>query len=232
MKEKLKETRLDLAKTMDELEKEKNYGQRGLKQLEAAAKEKLDLTKQLNEEAERATYALNKLQTTYQKVVDYEIIIRLRKEKQEAHRRTQLGVDRIQHIISAWRNRAQTSINESSEKVKKEWSHQAVELQTLWADVENRKKAGDKFYKMDEESIVTIREELSEDFFALAEGHLKEFRGLVEILDDDQLDTQLQLEKYEQDRQPQEAEESTTPITISDEERPAGETTKDTEEPR
>ena len=65
MKEKLKETRLDLAKTMDELEKEKNYGQRGLKQLEAAAKEKLDLTKQLNEEAERATYVLNKLQDTY-----------------------------------------------------------------------------------------------------------------------------------------------------------------------
>ena len=35
-------------------------------------------------------------------------------------------------------------------------------------------KAGDKFYKMDEESIVTIREEMSEDFFALAEAHLKE----------------------------------------------------------
>ena len=46
------------------------------------------------------------------------------------------------------------------------------------------KKAGDKFYKMDEESIVTIREELSEDFFSLAEAHLSEVRGLVENLDD------------------------------------------------
>ena len=64
-----------------------------------------------------------------------------------------------------------------------------AQLQTLRADAENRKKAGDKFYKMDEESIVTIREELSEDFFALAEGHLKEVRGLVETLNDDQLDT-------------------------------------------
>ena len=134
--------------------------------------------------------------------------------------------------MSAWRDRAQTSINEYSEKVWKEWSQQAAELQTLRADAENRKKAGDKFYKMDEESIVTIREELSEDFFALAEGHLKEVQGLVETLDDGQLNTQLQLEKYEQDRQQQEAEGRTTPITISDEERPAGETTKDTEEPR
>ena len=66
----------------------------------------------------------------------------------------------------------------------REWSQQAAELQTLWADAENRRKAGDKFYKMDEESIVTIREELSEDFFSLAEAHLSEVRGLVENLDD------------------------------------------------
>ena len=84
------------------------------------------------------------------------------------------GVDRIRLIISAWRDRAQASINECTEKVWKEWSQQAAELQTLRANAENQKKAGDKFYKMDEESIITIREELSEDFFALAEEHLKE----------------------------------------------------------
>ena len=149
--------------------------------MEAAAKEKLELTKQRNEEVEWATHVLNKLQTTYQKkVVDYEsqaqavvvIIIRLRQEKQEAHAQAQLGVDRIRHIMSAWRDQAQTSINECSEKVWKEWLQQAAQLQT-----------------------------------------------------------QLQLEKYEQDRQQQEAEGRTTPITISDEVRPTGETTKDTEEP-
>ena len=113
-------------------------------------------------------------------MVDYEsqaqavvvIIIRLRQEKQEAHAQAQLGVDRIRHIMSAWRDQAQTSINECSEKVWKEWLQQAAQLQT-----------------------------------------------------------QLQLEKYEQDRQQQEAEGRTTPITISDEVRPTGETTKDTEEP-
>ena len=74
---------------------------------------------------------------------------------------------------------------------------------------------------MDEESIVTIQEESSEDFFALAEEHLKEIRVLVERLDDGQPETQMELEKYEQ-RQQQEAEGKTTPITISDEERPTG----------
>ena len=104
---------------------------------------------------------------------------------------------------------------------------QAAELQTLRADAENRKKTGDKFYKMDEESIVNIQEELSEDFYALAEEHLKEIRGLVERLDDGQLATQLELESYEKDRLRQEAEGRTTPISISEGERPAEEVPTD-----
>ena len=97
MKEQLKETRLDLAKTMEELDKkkealsaEKTQAVERVKKLEAAAKEKLELTKQRNEEVERAKHVLNKLQMTNQKkVVQYEsqaqatagIIIRLRHEK-------------------------------------------------------------------------------------------------------------------------------------------------------
>ena len=142
VKEQLKETRLDLAKTMDELDikkealsAEKTQAVERARQLEAAAKEKLELTKKHNEEAERAIHVLNKLQETYQKkVVDYEsqaqavvaIIIRLRQEKQEANARAQLGVDRIRLIMSAWRDRAQTRINECTEKVWNEWSQQAA----------------------------------------------------------------------------------------------------------
>ena len=46
----------------------------------------------------------------------------------------------------------------------KEWSAHVAELQVLQAYAENRAKAGDNFYKMDEESIVTVREDLSDDF--------------------------------------------------------------------
>ena len=59
MKEQLKETRLDLAKKMEELDKkkealsaEKTQAVERMKQLEAAAKEKLELTKQRNEDVE------------------------------------------------------------------------------------------------------------------------------------------------------------------------------------
>ena len=101
------------------------------------------------------------------------------------------------HNVFAWRDRTRASINDCSEKLWKEWSQQAAELQTLQANVENRRKAGDKFYKMDEESIIIIKEELSEAFFSLAKAHLGAVRGLVEKLDEDQLETRLQLEKYE-----------------------------------
>ena len=50
---------------------------------------------------------------------------------------------------------------------------------------------------MDEKSIVTIREELADDFFALAENHLDIVSKLIERLEEDQLDTQLQFEWYE-----------------------------------
>ena len=76
MKEQLKETRLDLGETMEKLDKkkealsaEKTQAGERVKQLEAAAMEKLELTKQCNEEAERAKHVLNKLQTTYQRKV-------------------------------------------------------------------------------------------------------------------------------------------------------------------
>ena len=55
---------------------------------------------------------------------------------------------------------------------------------------------------------------------------------MVERLDDGQLATQLELEKYEQDRLRQEAEKKTTPITISEEERPPEAEPTDTEQPR
>ena len=93
--------------------------------------------------------------------------------------------------MSVWQDQTRTSIDACLTELWKQWSQQAVELQTLRADAKNWKKASDNFYKMDKESIVTIREELSDDFFSLAESHLGAIWRLVERLDDDQLGTQL-----------------------------------------
>ena len=194
LKEMLKEVRTELAKKKEALVEEKTKAVDMGKLLEEAAKEKLELNKKNYDNVEWANLVLNKLQTTYQhQVIEYEcqdqvvaaVIIRLKGEKQEAEDSSKLGVDRIRHIMSAWWDRTRTSINACLAELWKEWSQQAAKLQTLRANAENQKKAGDQFYKMDEESIVTIREELSNDFFSLAESHLGAVRGLVERLDDD-----------------------------------------------
>ena len=107
LKEQLKETRLDLAKTMDEvsakkeaLSAEKTLVSEQRKELEALRQEKLEITKNRNEEKERSTFVINKLQSTYErKTAEYEaqaqvtaeIIKKARKEKQEAYDRLKQG---------------------------------------------------------------------------------------------------------------------------------------------
>ena len=82
------------------------------------------------------------------------------------------------------------------------------------ADAENRQKDGDNFYKLDAESVVTIREELSDDFLSLAGEQLVAVGRLVE-----QLDTQLQFERYERERRQQMETRRMAAINISDEEK-------------
>ena len=230
LKEQLKETRLELSQAKEDISAERTLASAQRKDMEALRQEVRELTKSRNEEKVQSTFEISKWRSSYEKQkAEYieqaqlmaDIIRRTRKEKEAASEQAKAGVDRIRLIMSSWNTRAQASIKESAEKLWREWAQQAAELQTLRADAENRKKTGDKFYKMDEDSIVNIREELSEDFYALAEEHLKEIRGLVERLDDGQLATQLELEGYEKDRVRQEAEERTTPISISESERPA-----------
>ena len=48
-------------------------------------------------------------------------------------------------------------------------SAQAVELQTYKANYENRQKTSKRFYKMNKQNINTIREELADDFYVLAQ---------------------------------------------------------------
>ena len=62
---------LDAKKEALSVEKTQVTAQR--KELEALRQEKLELTKNWNEEKERATFALNKLQSTYvKKAAEYE----------------------------------------------------------------------------------------------------------------------------------------------------------------
>ena len=60
------------------------------------------------------------------------------------------------------------------------WAMQAVELHTFRADMENRRKEGKGFHKLNEESIATVREDLALDYQALADQHCEELTQLTE----------------------------------------------------
>ena len=98
-------------------------------------------------------------------------------------------------------------VEESSIQWWSKWEKQTTELHILQADAENWRKEGDEFYKMDAESMVTLREELADDFLSLADEQLAVVWRLVEQLDDD-----------EWERRRQEVAKRTTTINISDEE--------------
>ena len=64
-------------------------------------------------------------------------------------------------------------IDETLDAGWKKWSAQAAKLQVLWTDVENKQKDGKGFLKMDKTNISIVREDLEEDFRALADDHTR-----------------------------------------------------------
>ena len=90
--------------------------------------------------------------------------MKLKKEKEAMAEKVEMDIRRIRIIIRGWRERLHKRLEENTAAIWGRWSKQVAKLQLLCADAENQKKAGDFFYKMDQESIITIREELTEDF--------------------------------------------------------------------
>ena len=74
-----------------------------------------------------------------------------------------------------------------------------AKLHIFRADQENRWKIAKGFYKLDEESITTIHEELTNDYYSLAQFHSMEIQRLLDKLEDDQLQFALDLEAYEKE---------------------------------
>ena len=60
-----------------------------------------------------------------------------------------------------------------------------VVLKTFRVDQENRQKEGHGFYKMDENNIQLLREDLTEEFSSLAQTHSKEVKKLFHDFEDE-----------------------------------------------
>ena len=94
-------------------------------------------------------------------------------------------------------------VSESMEKGWKTWSAQAAELQLLRADRENRKAQGQGFFKMTEDAISTIQEDIVKDLSDIAACHKEEVNRLMQEFDKHDIDTVVQFEAYEAERQRQ-----------------------------
>ena len=96
-----------------------------------------------------------------------------------------MGLERIQFIVQAWRNKTKRLIDDSSVQWWAKWAKHTTELQLLRVDAENRQKDGDDCYMLTKEDFTAVKDELADDFVTLADEQLAVVRQLVPQLDDD-----------------------------------------------
>ena len=85
-------------------------------------------------------------------------------------------------------------IDESLEKGWKLWAAQAIELQLLRADRDNRKIHGPGFFKMSQDAIDTVQEGISKDFYEIAAFYKEEINRIMQEFDKHDIDTTVQLD--------------------------------------
>ena len=94
-------------------------------------------------------------------------------------------------------------VNESIDKGWKTWLAQAVELQRLRADRDNKKAHGQGFFKMTKEAIAIVQEDIAKDLYEMAACHREEVNRIVQEFVKHDVDTGVQLDKLEAERQSQ-----------------------------
>ena len=89
----------------------------------------------------------------------------------------EMGVARIRTLLHTHRGRFERQLTEALDK----WTKKAAELPTFRVDPENWTKAGQGFFKLNNDSIAAVREDLAADYQALVDHHSEE---VVQILEE------------------------------------------------
>ena len=76
----------------------------------------------------------------------------------------------------------------------KTWSTQAAELQLLQADRENRKAQGQGFFKMIDEAISSLQEDIAKDLYDMAVVHREEASRIMQEFDKHDVNTVVHLD--------------------------------------
>ena len=85
----------------------------------------------------------------------------LKKALEEYQAHATLLTDQIRTLLQANRERFNTQLKAAMDKGWVGWATQVAKLHTFHVDLENRRKEGKGFYKLNEESIATVEENLA-----------------------------------------------------------------------
>ena len=123
-----------------------------------------------------------KMKSLYEEVVvaNKRKIENLTKALDESQVHATLMTDRIRTILQANHEKFNMKLKAAMDKGWARWATQAIELHIYCADRENRRKDGKGFYKLSEDNIAVVREDLVEDYQALANQHSEELTQLME----------------------------------------------------
>ena len=111
-----------------------------------------------------------------------------------------MGTERIRTLLHTHMGRFEKQLTEALAKCWARWTQQAAELHTFRADHENETKARKCFFKLNNESIAAVREDLAPDYQVLADRHSEEVVKLLEEYGMAELEIARQLQENEADR--------------------------------
>ena len=90
---------------------------------------------------------------------------------QNAQNHAQAIKDNIRIVLQANREKFSAQLKAAMDKGWEAWAAQAAELHTYRVDGENRKKEDRGFYKLSEETVARVREDLAKDYREMSERH-------------------------------------------------------------
>ena len=111
-----------------------------------------------------------------------------------------MNEDKVLPVLKTHKLKTLKLVVNTLDKGWKTWSVQATELQLLRADRDNRKTQGLGFFKMKEEAISIVQEDIARDLYDMVASHREEITRLMQEFDNHEIDTSVQLDGYEQTR--------------------------------
>ena len=108
--------------------------------------------------------------------------------------RASVSQEKVRAVLKRHRLNTLEMVKESMEKGWKTWSKQAAKLQMLRAGRENRKTQGPGFFKMTDEAIAIVQEDIAKDLYDMATCHREEGSWIMQGFDKHGVNTTVHLD--------------------------------------